>query len=384
MTIGIAERVARAHEARGLHRRVDVEHAGEHARLVADDADGPAVEPSEPAHDVARPVLVDLEELAVVDDPADHRRHVVGLRRRVRDQRVELGVGAVDRIGGRHPRHGIEVVLRQEREQVARVVDQRLLVVGDEVGDAGALRVGVGPAQILEADLLAGHGAHDLGPGDEHVRGEPRHQHEVGHRRRVDGAARARPHDERDLRDHARGLHVAPEDLGVAAQRDDALLDARAAGVVDADERAAEAHGEIHDLADLLGEGLAERPAEDREVLREDAHAPAVHETVARDDAVAVGAPLHHVEVRVAVADVGVQLDERAGVEEGLDALARGALPSFVLSRDGALVAGVPGLVPEPLESRELARGRVRIGLVGQLACAHGARVARAVPRLTP
>ena len=43
------ERVARAHEARRLLRRVDVEHAREHLRLVADDADAVAVEPREPA-----------------------------------------------------------------------------------------------------------------------------------------------------------------------------------------------------------------------------------------------------------------------------------------------------------------------------------------------
>ena len=38
--------------------------------LVADDADGKAVEPRETADDVLRPVLVDLEELLVIDDPA--------------------------------------------------------------------------------------------------------------------------------------------------------------------------------------------------------------------------------------------------------------------------------------------------------------------------
>ena len=62
------ERVARADEPSRLHRRVDVEHAGERARLVADDADRVPAETREAADDVLREALVHLEELAVVDD----------------------------------------------------------------------------------------------------------------------------------------------------------------------------------------------------------------------------------------------------------------------------------------------------------------------------
>ena len=41
------EAVAEAHEARGLARGVDVEHAGQHHRLIGDDADGAAVDAGE-------------------------------------------------------------------------------------------------------------------------------------------------------------------------------------------------------------------------------------------------------------------------------------------------------------------------------------------------
>ena len=177
---------------------------------------------------------------------------------------------------------------------------------------------------------------------------------------RVDGAARAGPHDQADLGDDARGLDVAPEDLRVAAERDDALLDARAARVVDTDQRAAELEREVHDLADLLGERLGERPAEDREVLREDEHLAAEDRPVAGDDGVAPGPALHHPEVRVAVADVAVELDEAARVEEQLEPLAGEELAPLALPLDRALVAGVGGLVPQRGEPRELVRGRVR------------------------
>ena len=40
-------------------------------------------------------------------------------------------------------------------------------------------------------------------------------------------AAGARPHDRRDLRDDARGQRVSQEDVGVAAEREHAFLDAR-------------------------------------------------------------------------------------------------------------------------------------------------------------
>ena len=152
------------------------------------------------------------------------------------------GVLAVDRIGGSGVRGALDVVLRQEREQVARVLEAGLLVRRGEVRDARLRGVRRRAAELLERDLLAGHGLHDVGAGDEHVRRALGHQHEVGDRRRVDGAAGARPHHERELRHDPGGLDVAPEDLGVAGERDDALLDPRPARVVDPDHRAAVLH----------------------------------------------------------------------------------------------------------------------------------------------
>src|SRR4029453_3221542 len=144
----------------------------------------------------------------------------------------------------------------------------------------------------------------------------------VGHGRRVDGPARGRAHDEADLGHDAGGLDIPPEDLRVTPEGDDALLDARAARVVDADQRAAVLECEVHDLADLLGKGFRERAAEYGEVLREDEHPPPEDRPVACDDGVPPRAAFHHPEVRVAVAPVAVELDEAPGIEEFLDALA--------------------------------------------------------------
>jgi hypothetical protein len=76
---------------------------------------------------------------------------------------------------------------------------------------------------------------------------------------------RGRPHDDRDLRDHARRRGVQAEDLAVLAESDDALLDARAAGVEDADDRHPAAQGELHDLDDLVA---ATSPSEPPKVVK--------------------------------------------------------------------------------------------------------------------
>src|SRR3712207_7849550 len=46
-----------------------------------------------------------------------------------------------------------------------------------------------------------------------------------------------RSHDDADLRHHAAGLDVPPEDLGIASEAFDAFLDPRAARVVQPDQR---------------------------------------------------------------------------------------------------------------------------------------------------
>ena len=205
------------------------------------------------------------------------------------------------------------------------------------MGDARLRVVAHRPAELLELDLLAGHGLDHFRAGDEHVRGLFDHEDEVGHRRRVDGAAGAGAHDHADLRDHARALDVADEDVAVGAERDDALLDPGAAGVVDADHRRPDLGGEVHHLAHLLRHHLAEAAAEDGEVLGEDEDGAAVDRAVAGDDGVAPGPFLLHLEVVGAVADEGVELLEGAGVEQLLDPLAGGHLALRVLLLDRLL-----------------------------------------------
>jgi hypothetical protein len=249
-----------------------------------------------------------------------------------------------------------------------------ILVVGREVRDSRLGVVAHRAAELLELDLLARDRLDHVGARDEHVRGLLHHEDEVGDGGRVDRAARARAHDQRDLRDHARAADVAQEHVAVRAERDDALLDPRAAGVVDPDDRAADLGRQVHDLAHLLGHHLAERAPEHGEVLGEDAHAAAVDRPVAGDHRVAPRPVLVHLEVRRAVADVRVELVERARVEQLLDPLAGRVLALRVLFLDRLLGGVVDHRVAQLLQLREA----LLVGL-GALA-AHRAAEATAAP----
>jgi hypothetical protein len=179
-----------------------------------------------------------------------------------------------------------------------------------------------------------GDGPDHVRPGDEHVARLLDHQDEVRDGRRVDGAAGAGPQDRRDLRHHAGGQGVAQENVRVAAQRRHPLLDARPAGVVEADDRRPALDREVHDLADLARIGLRQRAAEDGEVLGEDVDQAAVDRAVAGHHAVAGHLLLLHPEVPAAVGDQRVELDEGAGVDQQLDPLAGRELAFPVLALD--------------------------------------------------
>jgi hypothetical protein len=85
----------------GLDRALDVEAAGQHHRLVGDDADRLAFHARKADHDVLRVVGLHLEEVDVVDHLEDQFLDVVGLVRIVRHQGVERIVEAVGRVIGR-------------------------------------------------------------------------------------------------------------------------------------------------------------------------------------------------------------------------------------------------------------------------------------------
>ncbi len=166
---GDVEAVAEAHEARRLARAVDVEAAGQHHRLVGDDADGRALHAREADDDVAGEARLQLEEIALVDHLGDQLLHVVGLVGAGRDQRVERRLDAVGRVPGRPHRRLLAVGGGQEIDEAAQLQERLDIVLEREVGDARARRMRDRAAQLLLRDTLMRHRLHHVGAGDEHV-----------------------------------------------------------------------------------------------------------------------------------------------------------------------------------------------------------------------
>ncbi len=75
-----------------LVRRLAVDGAGQHHRLVGDDPDRPPVDPAKRGDHRPATLVGDLEHVAVVEDPQQDLHHVVGLVVRVRHDRVELEI----------------------------------------------------------------------------------------------------------------------------------------------------------------------------------------------------------------------------------------------------------------------------------------------------
>ena len=219
-------------------------------------------------------------------------------------------------------------------EDAPRQIERLGLVARGQMSNAADGGVGGRTAQPFGVDILVGDRLHDVGAGHEHVARALDHDDVIGHRRGVHRAAGTRSEDDRDLRDDTGRQDVAQEDVGVTTERRDAFLDPRATRIVEADDRRPDLHRQIHDLADLAGVRLRQRPTEDREVLREDEHQPAVDRAMAGDDAVAEIVRSLRVGRGGPVGHERVELDERSRVEEQLEALAGRELAHRMLALD--------------------------------------------------
>jgi hypothetical protein len=116
-------------------------------------------------------------------------------------------------------------------------------------------------------------------------------------------------------------------------------------GVVEADDGRSGANRQVHDLADLLGIGLGQGSAEDREILGKDEHQATADGAVAGDHAVTQRMAGVHPEIGAPMGDEGVELLETALVEDLLDAFPCGVLALGVLLLDPLLAAALTRLL---------------------------------------
>src|SRR2546427_48698 len=199
----------------------------------------------------------------------------------------------------------------------------------------------VGATELFEVHFLVRDGLHDVGAGHEHVRDAAHHENEVGDGGTVAGAAGAGPEDGADLRHDPRREGVAQENAGVPAERRHAFLNPRTAGIVESDHRRAVLYSEVHHLTDLLGVGFREGSAEHGEVLGKDVDEPPLDPAPSRHHPVAEHLLVGEAEIGRAMRDEAVELDERAGIEQHVEPLARRHLAFIVLSFDAVRTAAL-------------------------------------------
>ena len=168
----------------------------------------------------------------MVGDGVDHLVHIVGLVGVVGDDLVEDLLLAADGVVASHARRLLTVVGGQVGQQRADVAHEVFLGLGREARHAALAGMDAGATEVLGVDILARDGLDDLRAGEKHIAGLLLHEDEVGEGRRIDRATGAGAEDGGDLGNDARGKDVALEDLAIARQGGDALLDACAPRIV--------------------------------------------------------------------------------------------------------------------------------------------------------
>src|ERR1051325_6376088 len=95
-------------------------------------------------------------------------------------------------------------------------------------------------AQLFLRDFLMRHGLDYVRTGDEHVRRIFDHDVEVGNRGTVNRSPRTWAHDATDLRHHSARERVAQKDIGITTETDHTFLNARAARIIQTNDRRAD------------------------------------------------------------------------------------------------------------------------------------------------
>ncbi len=356
------KRVTRADESRRLFGRVDVEHTGQHHRLVSHYPDDPPVEPGQDAHDVAGPVRLHLQVLAVVHDLLDDGADVVRRPLVRRHDPQKLLTPTVRAVGRFDRGRGLVVVRRQEGKQVTDLVQAGFLVVGEKTRHAGALGVDLRSAQLGLGHFLTGHRTHDVRSGNEHVRGVAGHEDEVRQRRGVHRATGAGTKNDTDLGNDPGETDVAREKPSEAGERRDALLYPRTASVVETDDRRADRLGQVQHLVDLCRKRLTERSAANPGVMGEDNHTPTVYRTESGNHPVARRVRTFHSEAGGAVLGEEVEFGEGVRIQEVFDALTGGEFAAGVVSPGGFRVVSLLGEQPPLCKDRGVLLERHLLG----------------------
>ena len=201
----------------------------------------------------------------------------------------------------------------------------------------------LGTAKFFRGDGFTGDLLDHLRPGDKHpaLLGL---DNEIGKRRTVGRSSRAGSANQRDLRNRSRKHDIVVKDAAISGQAVDALLNARAARVVDKDERTPGFEREAHHIGNLVAMRLAGSSACDGKILASQMHQAPVDVCASGHHSVGRHFLFGHPEIGCAMSGEESDLFEAAPIHQPCDSFPRGQLAGRVLRVDALLAAAEFGL----------------------------------------
>ncbi len=330
---GNIERIAEPDETTCLVRRVAVQHTRQHQRLVGDKAHRLPVDTAEAHHDVLCEILLYLEEIRIVRHRLDNVAHVIRLRRISRQN--FLNVILRFRRLGRESLCLALIVPRNERQQLLDLLETLRLRGSEEMRIPAHTGMHTRSAQVLRAHHLTQNRLHHIGTRDEHLRNVIHHEDKVRQCRRIHRPTGTRSQNHRQLRNHARSLRIAEENLPVTRQRVHTLLDTRSARIVDTDDRNPHLDGMVHNLRNLTRVHQSQRTACHRKILCINSNRFSVYGTGTDNDTISVENLLVHTEIFRLVLYKNIVFMERTLIQDTFDTLAGCHLTHLGLLLDG-------------------------------------------------
>ena len=257
-------------------------------RVIRHKTHGLAINAAKSGNDVGGVVFLNFDELVIVAKLREQIHHVIAGVRVIRHEGIQLGVLGHLLISRRiKDRRLIEAGQRQVVEQIAHQVEG-IILRGHHDGDVAVELLLTRGTEVMGRDLLTCDLLDDVRTRHVHLRLTIDGDDEVRGHRRIHRTTGGLAHHDGDLRAAATKRQLAAGNLGVHGKRGHRILDAGTTGILDADDRAANLDGQIHDVGDLLTKGHAHGTAVDGLVVRIDAHRAAVDAAVAGDHAVGV------------------------------------------------------------------------------------------------
>ena len=179
-------------------------------------------------------------------------------------------------------------------------------------------------AQVFKRDLFSGYGLYDFRPGDKHIAAVFNHEHIIGHGRRVNSAAGRRPHDGRNLGDHAGSQRIAIKNIAVSAKGIHPFLNTRATGIVHAHKRYAGFESQVHDLGYFLGVHFTQTPGPRGKVLGKCKNRTAIHQAVTGDHTVRRDCDIRHIEIAATMLHKHVNFAKSPLIEQTIHPITSG------------------------------------------------------------